>query len=91
MYSTCTFSVEENEGVIGRFLEENPDFELEGANVNFGRPTLEYARRIFPMDGGEGHFAARLKNQANYIKILLRKTVKRKLTVKFLIFTTACL
>lgn len=47
MYSTCTFSVEENEGVIDRFLEENPDFELEDANVNFGRPTLEYARRIF--------------------------------------------
>ena len=87
VYSTCTFSVEENEGVIGRFLEENPDFKLEDANVNFGRPTLEYARRIFPMDGGEGHLAARL----NYIKILLRKTVKRKLTVKFLIFTTACL
>ena len=61
VYSTCTFSQEENEGVITRFLEENPDFTLEDSGVTFGRPTLEYARRIFPMDGGEGHFAARLR------------------------------
>lgn len=63
VYSTCTFSREENEGVITQFLKENPDFSLEDANVGFGRPTLEYARRIFPMDGGEGHFAARLKKR----------------------------
>lgn len=61
VYSTCTFSQEENEGVITRFLEENPDFTLEDSGVTFGRQTLEYARRIFPMDGGEGHFAARLR------------------------------
>ena len=61
VYSTCTFSTEENEGVITRFLEENPDFLLEDAGVSFGRPALKYARRIFPMDGGEGHFAARLR------------------------------
>lgn len=68
VYSTCTFSFEENEGVITRFLENNPDFELEDAGVNFGRPTLEYARRIFPMDGGEGHFAARLRKKGDCIK-----------------------
>ncbi len=61
VYSTCTFSQEENEGVITEFLAENPDFVLEDAQVSFGRPAMEYARRIFPMDGGEGHFAARLK------------------------------
>lgn len=65
VYSTCTFSHEENEDVITQFLEENSDFELEDSNVNFGRPTLEYARRIFPMDGGEGHFAARLRKKGN--------------------------
>ncbi len=27
-YATCTFSPEENEGVIGRFLAEHPDFRL---------------------------------------------------------------
>ncbi|MEE1219421.1 MAG: RsmB/NOP family class I SAM-dependent RNA methyltransferase [Ruminococcus sp.] len=61
VYSTCTFSQEENEGVINEFLAENPDFVLEDSGVTFGRPTLDYARRIFPMDGGEGHFAARLR------------------------------
>ena len=61
VYSTCTFSYEENEGVITQFLNENPDFMLEDPGVSFGRPTLESARRIFPMDGGEGHFAARLR------------------------------
>ncbi len=69
VYSTCTFSEEENEVVITHFLRENPDFELEDANVNFGRPTLEYARRIFPMDGGEGHFAARLKKRGKAYKV----------------------
>ena len=61
VYSTCTFSPEENEGVITRFLAENPDFALEDSGVSFGRPALQAARRIFPMDGGEGHFAARLR------------------------------
>lgn len=61
VYSTCTFSPEENEGVVTRFLEENPDFVPEDSGVTFGRPALQAARRIFPMDGGEGHFAARLR------------------------------
>ena len=68
VYSTCTFSVEENEGVITRFLSENPDFELEDSGVNFGRPALDYARRIFPMDGGEGHFAARLRKKGENVR-----------------------
>lgn len=71
VYSTCTFSREENEGVITRFLDENPDFELEDSGVSFGRPTLEFARRIFPMDGGEGHFAARLRKKGESVKSAL--------------------
>ena len=68
VYSTCTFSPEENEGVITRFLNENPDFALEDSGVDFGRPSMEYARRIFPMDGGEGHFAARLRKSGSLIR-----------------------
>lgn len=67
VYSTCTFSQEENEGVITKFLEQNPDFTLEDAGVSFGRPTLNHARRIFPMDGGEGHFAAKLRKAGERI------------------------
>lgn len=63
VYSTCTFSYEENEGVLTHFLKENPDFELIEPGVSFGRRTLQHAVRIFPMDGGEGHFAAKLQKK----------------------------
>lgn len=61
VYSTCTFSREENEEVVEAFLQAHPEFELADIRTAFGRPafgTCEKARRIFPMDGGEGHFAA---------------------------------
>ncbi len=63
VYSTCTFSQEENEGVVKRFLKKHPDFQAEEIPVNFGRPDLHggLARRIYPMDGGEGHFVARFR------------------------------
>lgn len=64
VYSTCTFSKEENEQVIEKFLSENSDFVLEEPNVSFGRRTMDYAVRIFPMDGGEGHFAAKLRKKS---------------------------
>ncbi len=69
VYSTCTFSPEENEGVITEFLRQNPDFVLEDSGVSFGRPTIKYARRIFPMDGGEGHFAARLRKTSSTVSV----------------------
>ncbi|MGN0550460.1 MAG: RsmB/NOP family class I SAM-dependent RNA methyltransferase [Acutalibacteraceae bacterium] len=61
VYSTCTFSKEENEGVILKFLDNHKEFMLEDFGADFGRRTLDKAVRIFPMDGGEGHFAAKLK------------------------------
>lgn len=70
VYSTCTFSPEENEGVIECFLRAHPEFELADCGVSFGRPAenafgcgqydLSLARRILPMDGGAGHFVAKL-------------------------------
>lgn len=61
VYSTCTFSYEENEGVIKAFLSENPDFEMCDIGEHFGRKTeLPCAVRITPIEGGEGHFAAKL-------------------------------
>lgn len=61
VYSTCTFSPDENEGVIEYFLENHPDFELIDAGVKFGQPSMGKAVRIFPYHGGEGHFAAKLR------------------------------
>lgn len=63
VYSTCTFSSYENEEVIEEFLKKNPNFSLEDCNVSFGREALKYARRIYPMDGGEGHFVAKLRKK----------------------------
>lgn len=75
VYTTCTFSVEENEVVIGEFLERHPEFELLpipyfrgfsaahpewlGAQSNH---KLNRAVRIWPhLAPGEGHFIALLE------------------------------
>ncbi len=67
VYSTCTFSMEENEENMQWFCEKYPDMHIEDSGVGFGREAFECfkgstrARRIFPMDGGEGHFICRLR------------------------------
>ncbi|MBR4455343.1 MAG: RsmB/NOP family class I SAM-dependent RNA methyltransferase [Solobacterium sp.] len=73
LYSTCTFSVEENEANILSFLERHPEFVIEpipaagGRNgINLGRNT-GLSRRIYPMDGGEGHFVARMRKEGNAV------------------------
>ena len=73
VYSTCTFSPEENEGVIAAFLREHPEFAVEKCEAPWfspGRPDwveapapgLEHTFRLFPhLLRGEGHFAAVLQ------------------------------
>ncbi len=63
VYSTCTYAKEENEDVIEWFLSRYPDMVLEKIDKPYGRTGIGNSdvRRIFPMDGGEGHFAARLR------------------------------
>ena len=75
VYSTCTFAPEEDEGQVAAFLQRHPEFELADAlgNVDYtfgsegeanrtGGLPLEVSkvRRIWPCQGGEGHFMARL-------------------------------
>lgn len=60
VYSTCTFSPEENEGVIERFLRANPEFQVVKTTESFGTMTDIGGIRIFPFQGGEGHFAVKL-------------------------------
>lgn len=75
LYSTCTFEVEENEGVLTRFLETHRDFEPvplpQYPGFEPGRPealdppgpdTLRHAVRLWPHKvQGEGHFVALLQ------------------------------
>lgn len=63
VYSTCTFSYAENEGVVREFLRGHPEFEQEKIPAAFGREDMDrgLGRRIYPMDGGEGHFVARFR------------------------------
>ena len=71
VYSTCTFSMEENEETIAYFLQQHPDMHVERPAVDFGRPafavTSETAKaiRIFPMDHGEGHFICRMRKDGD--------------------------
>jgi len=75
VYSTCTFAPEEDEGQVAAFLARHPEFTLADAlgNVDYtfgsegeanrtgGRPLdVTKVRRIWPCQGGEGHFMARL-------------------------------
>lgn len=77
LYATCTFAPEENEGVIGRFLEAFPNFALQrveprpgfspgrpGWAPGFSHHPLEMTIRLWPQHGaGEGHFFALLRRQ----------------------------
>ena len=94
VYSTCTYSMEENEETVADFLNRHPEMELIDCGVTFGRPGYSVegldgskVRRIFPMDQGEGHFVAKMKKNSS-TGTAKRKTVKPALlpdyVVKFL-------
>jgi len=72
LYSTCTYSLEENEAVVDGFLREHPDFSLvevkdtlksvtrDGINFDGAcSENLNMARRFYPhVFDGEGQFIA---------------------------------
>lgn len=72
VYSTCTFAPQEDEAQVAAFLERHPEFSLcDLSDCEFGRPgeanrapagfAAHRCRRIWPADGGEGHFMAKLQ------------------------------
>lgn len=77
LYSTCTFSPEENEGTIQFLLDQNEEFEVvipeKYPGFDSGRPEwmggskeLKDTIRIWPfMVKGEGHFTALLKKKTS--------------------------
>ena len=79
LYSTCTYSPDENEEMLSFFLGENPDFSLVKVKdelIPRTRPAIkryaeqveniEYARRFYPhVSDGEGQFLALMQRDAN--------------------------
>lgn len=63
VYSTCTLEVEENEAMVGAFLDERPDFRLE-ASGSIPEECMDGAGHLSVTPQGygfDGAFAARMR------------------------------
>lgn len=92
VYSTCTFSPEENEGTISAFLRSNEAYYIEKSGLEElfspGRedwirepaPGIEHTLRLWPhLIRGEGHYVARLRKASEPVgkeRPLSRKACK---------------
>ncbi|WP_053985329.1 RsmF rRNA methyltransferase first C-terminal domain-containing protein [Niameybacter massiliensis] len=92
LYSTCTFSPEENEGMIEAFLEKHPDCQiipLTGVGgIKQGRPewsdskkdTLSGALRLWPHHlKGEGHFVCLIQKLGEAFDETKRLSIKKRI------------
>lgn len=81
IYATCTFSLEENEMTVDRFLQSHPDFEIVPVKPEVEKATskgicfdgcqcknIEFARRFYPhKNAGEGQFMAVLHHKGEAV------------------------
>ena len=79
LYSTCTYSPEENEETVAEFLRTNPDYRMVRVKEALEAKTrpaikkyapdtenIEYARRFYPhVSDGEGQFLALMQRDEN--------------------------
>ena len=66
VYSTCTFSPEENEEAVVAFLEAHPEFSPEEIEAPWFAPGENGSFRLWPHKLlGEGHFAAVLRKEGD--------------------------
>ncbi len=85
LYSTCTFSPEENERNVVSFLKRHPEFSLVPVTAAAGRPGFSEAdpagmmRRVYPMDGGEGHFVAKMRKNSGEAVLKIPELKSREL------------
>ena len=86
VYSTCTYAIEENEAVIYEFLKRHPEMELLDGGDHVKRKGLPYkdldvskVRRIYPMDGGEGHFFAKMRKRGEAKAVFLKYKKTRRI------------
>ena len=92
VYSTCTFSLEENEMTVDAFLQRHSDFELIPATEKVNENTsdginfegcncenMHYARRCYPhKTKGEGQFVAVLHNTNECYADLSKLDIKKE-------------
>ena len=88
LYSTCTFSLEENEKQVDDFLKNNSEFELIPVNEKVRNHTtdgiffdgcetenINFCRRFYPhISKGEGQFIALMKKNGGNGIVPKRKT-----------------
>ncbi len=94
IYATCTFSLEENEMVVDKFLEQHPEFEIVPVKEKVQKSTVDgikyvgcecenigFARRFYPhISKGEGQFMAVLHKTLDAPSSHINKTkVKNKI------------
>ena len=67
VYSTCSITMEENEGIIERFIKEHPEFTLSEIEPKVGMPGLNgltKCQRLYPhIHQCNGFFIAKLQKQ----------------------------
>lgn len=93
VYSTCTFSIDENEATVKAFLERNPEFYIDKPSnhdvlIEVGVIECDGMYRLWPHKlEGEGHFAVRFaKRQESDEKEYRRRYVtgtKKKEDLKY--------
>lgn len=78
VYSTCTYSLEENEMTVAAILKEHPELEVipvedrllpytkDGIDFDGCHPEMKMARRFYPhVSEGEGQFVVVMKKREN--------------------------
>ena len=78
VYSTCTYSLEENEMVVSEIIMRHPELELipaeerlipftrDGIDFDGAHPEMKLARRFYPhVSEGEGQFVAVMRKREN--------------------------
>lgn len=74
LYSTCTFSLDENEQNVAWFLDEHPEFEpvmpservknASSDGISIDGSNMSFCRRVYPHSSiGEGQFAALMRKK----------------------------